>query len=76
MPRMAYSRAPTMRSADFQGLPIWYIPLAFIVDYSSHIILKLGSTDILHRCRLVWSISIDGKGTNRINQTRLALDEP
>lgn len=33
---MAYSLAPTMRPADFQGLPIWFIPIAYIVDYFSH----------------------------------------
>ncbi len=33
---MAYSLAPTMKPADFQGLPIWYIPIAYIVDYFSH----------------------------------------
>lgn len=33
---MAYSLAPTMKPADFQGLPIWYIPIAYIMDYFSH----------------------------------------
>jgi len=33
---MAYSLAPTMKPADFHGLPIWYIPLAYIWDYLSH----------------------------------------
>ena len=33
---MAYSLAPTMKPADFQGLPVWYIPIAYIVDYFSH----------------------------------------
>jgi hypothetical protein len=33
---MAYSLAPTMKPADFQGLPIWYIPIAYMIDYFSH----------------------------------------
>ncbi|WP_455364063.1 permease [[Eubacterium] cellulosolvens] len=33
---MAYSLAPTMKPADFHGLPLWYIPLAYIWDYLSH----------------------------------------
>jgi len=33
---MAYSLAPTMRPADFHGLPIWYIPVAYLIDYFSH----------------------------------------
>jgi hypothetical protein len=33
---MAYSLAPTMKPADFQGLPIWYIPIAYLIDYFSH----------------------------------------
>ena len=33
---MAYSLAPTMKPADFHGLPIWYIPIAYLVDYFSH----------------------------------------
>lgn len=33
---MAYSLAPTMKPADFHGLPIWYIPAAYLVDYFSH----------------------------------------
>jgi len=33
---MAYSLAPTMKPADFHGLPIWYIPVAYLVDYFSH----------------------------------------
>jgi len=33
---MAYSLAPTMRPADFHGLPLWYIPLAYIWDYLGH----------------------------------------
>jgi len=33
---MAYSLAPTMKQADFRGLPIWYIPIAYLVDYFSH----------------------------------------
>jgi hypothetical protein len=33
---MAYSLAPTMKPADFHGLPIWEIPVAYLVDYFSH----------------------------------------
>jgi uncharacterized membrane protein YraQ (UPF0718 family) len=33
---MAYSLAPTMKPADFHGLPVWYIPIAYIADYVSH----------------------------------------
>lgn len=33
---MAYSLAPTMKPADFHGLPLWHIPLAYIWDYMSH----------------------------------------
>lgn len=33
---MAYSLAPTMKPADFHGLAIWEIPLAYLVDYFSH----------------------------------------
>ncbi|MEM2942725.1 MAG: permease, partial [Candidatus Bathyarchaeia archaeon] len=33
---MAYSLAPTMQPADFHGLPIWYIPIAYLIDYFSH----------------------------------------
>jgi hypothetical protein len=33
---IAYSLAPTMKPADFQGLPIWYIPIAYLIDYFSH----------------------------------------
>ena len=33
---MAYSLAPTMQQADFHGLPIWYIPIAYLIDYFSH----------------------------------------
>jgi uncharacterized membrane protein YraQ (UPF0718 family) len=33
---MAYSLAPTMKPADFHGLPIWYIPIAYLIDYFSH----------------------------------------
>jgi uncharacterized membrane protein YraQ (UPF0718 family) len=33
---MAYSLAPTMKTADFHGLPIWYIPIAYLIDYFSH----------------------------------------
>jgi len=33
---MAYSLAPTMKPADFHGLPIWYILIAYLADYFSH----------------------------------------
>ena len=33
---MAYSLAPTMKPADFHGLPIWEIPVTYLVDYFSH----------------------------------------
>ena len=33
---MAYSLAPTMKPADFHGLPIWEIPIAYLIDYFSH----------------------------------------
>jgi hypothetical protein len=33
---MAYSLAPTMKPADFHGLPLWEIPIAYLVDYFSH----------------------------------------
>jgi len=33
---MAYSLAPTLKPADFHGLPIWYVPIAYLVDYFSH----------------------------------------
>ena len=33
---MAYSLAPTMKPADFHGLPVWYIPIAYLLDYFSH----------------------------------------
>jgi len=33
---MAYSLAPTMKPADFHGLPVWKIPIAYLVDYFSH----------------------------------------
>jgi uncharacterized membrane protein YraQ (UPF0718 family) len=32
----AYSLAPTMKPADFHGLPLWYIPIAYLADYFSH----------------------------------------
>jgi uncharacterized membrane protein YraQ (UPF0718 family) len=32
----AYSLAPTMKPSDFHGLPIWYIPIAYLMDYFSH----------------------------------------
>lgn len=33
---MAYSLAPTMKPAHFQGMSPWEIPVAYIVDYLSH----------------------------------------
>lgn len=33
---IAYSLAPTMKPADFRGLPVWYIPIAYLIDYFSH----------------------------------------
>ncbi len=33
---MAYSLAPTMKPADFHGLSIWEIPVAYLLDYFSH----------------------------------------
>jgi hypothetical protein len=33
---MAYSLAPTMKPADFHGLAVWEIPLAYLADYFSH----------------------------------------
>jgi len=33
---MAYSLAPTMKPADFHGLSIWEIPVAYLADYFSH----------------------------------------
>jgi hypothetical protein len=33
---MAYSLAPTMKPADFHSLPVWYIPMAYLIDYFSH----------------------------------------
>jgi uncharacterized membrane protein YraQ (UPF0718 family) len=33
---MAYSLAPTMKPADFHGMPIWYIPIAYLIDFFSH----------------------------------------
>lgn len=33
---MAYSLTPTMKPADFHGLPIWYVPVAYLIDYFSH----------------------------------------
>jgi len=33
---MSYSLAPTMKPADFHGLPVWYIPVAYLIDYFSH----------------------------------------
>lgn len=32
----AYSLAPTMKPAEFHGLPVWEIPVAYLVDYFSH----------------------------------------
>lgn len=33
---MVYSLAPTMKPADFHGMPIWYIPIAYLIDFFSH----------------------------------------
>ncbi len=33
---MAYSLAPTMKPADFHGLPLWQIPISYLIDYFSH----------------------------------------
>jgi len=33
---MAYSLAPTLKPTDFRGLPLWYVPIAYIWDYLSH----------------------------------------
>jgi len=33
---MAYSLAPTMKPADFHGLALWEIPIAYLIDYFSH----------------------------------------
>ncbi len=33
---MAYSLAPTMKPADFHGLAVWEIPIAYLIDYFSH----------------------------------------
>jgi len=33
---MAYSLAPTMKPADFRGLALWEIPIAYLIDYFSH----------------------------------------
>ena len=32
----AYSLAPTMKPADFRGLAVWEIPIAYLIDYFSH----------------------------------------
>lgn len=32
----AYSLAPTMKPTDFHGLPLWQIPIAYLIDYFSH----------------------------------------
>jgi hypothetical protein len=32
----AYSLAPTMKPADFHELPIWQIPISYLIDYFSH----------------------------------------
>jgi len=32
----AYSLAPTMTVAELHGLPIWYIPIAYLIDYFSY----------------------------------------
>lgn len=33
---MAYSLAPTMKPANFQGLSLLQIPIVYLVDYISH----------------------------------------
>ena len=33
---MAYSLAPTMKPAEFHGLPLWQIPISYLIDYFSH----------------------------------------
>jgi len=33
---MAYTLAPTMKSASFRDMPLWYVPIAYIWDYMSH----------------------------------------
>ena len=38
---VAYSLAPTMKPADFQGLPLWEIPIAYVWDYLQHGIICL-----------------------------------
>jgi len=33
---MAYSLAPTMKPAEFHGLPLWQIPISYLIDFFSH----------------------------------------
>lgn len=33
---MAYSLAPTIKPADLHGLPLWQIPISYLIDYFSH----------------------------------------
>jgi len=33
---MAYSLAPTMKPAEFHGMPLWQIPISYLIDYFSH----------------------------------------
>jgi uncharacterized membrane protein YraQ (UPF0718 family) len=33
---MAYSLAPTMTPSDFERLELWYIPIAYLIDYFIH----------------------------------------
>jgi len=33
---MAYTFAPTMKPAEFHGLPLWQIPISYLIDYFSH----------------------------------------
>ncbi|MBS7616398.1 permease [Candidatus Bathyarchaeota archaeon] len=33
---MAYSFAPQLKQADLHGLPLWQIPIAYLIDYFSH----------------------------------------
>ncbi|MGQ9507680.1 MAG: permease [Candidatus Bathycorpusculaceae bacterium] len=38
---MAYSLAPTSQPIDLQGLPLWQIPITYLIDYFSHGIICL-----------------------------------
>jgi uncharacterized membrane protein YraQ (UPF0718 family) len=38
---MAYSLAPELKPVDLRGLPIWQIPIAYLIDYFSHGIICL-----------------------------------